>query len=145
MKGEEITSEGRILAVKIDGKLFDKIDELVEQEGITKQKYMTDLISKDISQRMQQQAAQQKELEIKLTDGQKVWDRAEVMDAIDNYMLREKRIPRQIDFKNENGHPSYGAAGRALDMSPAEYMKERFEELSIVQESQTEGMNLMNM
>ena len=98
-------SEGRILAVKIDGKLFDKIDELVEQEGITKQKYMTDLISKDISQRMQQQAAQQKELEIKLTDGQKVWDRAEVMDAIDNYMLREKRIPRQIDFKNENGLP----------------------------------------
>lgn len=82
MKGEEIMSEGRILAVKIDGKLFDKIDELVEQEGITKQKYMTDLISKDISQRMQQQAAQQKELEIKLTDGQKVWDRAEVMDAI---------------------------------------------------------------
>lgn len=138
-------SEGRILAVKIDGKLFDKIDELVEQEGTTKQKYMTDLISKDISQRMQQQAAQQKELEIKLTDGQKVWDRAEVMDAIDNYMLREKRIPRQIDFKNENGLPSYGAAGRALDMSPAEYMKERFEELSIVQESQTEGMNLMNM
>ena len=138
-------SEGRILAVKIDGKLFDKIDELVEQEGITKQKYMADLISKDISQRMQQQAAQQKELEVKLTDGQKVWDRAEVMDAIDNYMLREKRIPRQIDFKNENGLPSYGAAGRALDMSPAEYMKERFEELSITQESQSEGMNLINM
>lgn len=44
-------AEGRILAVKLDGKLFDKLDELVEQEGITKQKYMTELISRDISQR----------------------------------------------------------------------------------------------
>ena len=42
-------AEGRILAVKIDGKLFDKLDEFVEQEGMTKQKYVSELISKDIS------------------------------------------------------------------------------------------------
>ena len=49
-------AEGRILAVKIDGKLFDKLDEFVEQEGMTKQKYVSELISKDISLRMQQKA-----------------------------------------------------------------------------------------
>lgn len=74
-------AEGRILAVKLDGKLFDKLDELVEQEGITKQKYMTELISRDISQRMQQKETQEKELDIKHTDGTKTWDRVEVMDA----------------------------------------------------------------
>ena len=51
-------AEGRILAVKIDGKLFDKLDEFVEQEGMTKQKYVSELISKDISLRMQQKAVQ---------------------------------------------------------------------------------------
>ncbi len=32
-------SESRILAVKIDSKLFDKLDEFVEEKKITKQKY----------------------------------------------------------------------------------------------------------
>ena len=66
-------SESRILAVKIDGKLFDKLDEFVE----------------------------------------------------------ETKIPKQTEFKNENGLPSYGAAGRALEMSPAEYMRERYDALGI--------------
>ena len=115
-------AEGRILAVKIDGKLFDKLDEFVEQEGMTKQKYVSELISKDISLRMQQKAVQNKDLDIKHTDGLKTWDRAEVMDAIDDFMLQNRRIPKQTEFKNENGLPSYNAAGRALEMSPADYM-----------------------
>lgn len=135
-------AEGRILAVKLDGKLFDKLDEFVEQEGMTKQKYVSELISKDISLRMQQKAVQNKELDIKHTDGLKTWDKAEVMDAIDDFMLQNRRIPRQTDFKNENGLPSYNAAGRALEMSPAEYMKERFDELMIGQEEQDQGMNM---
>ena len=135
-------AEGRILAVKIDGKLFDKLDEFVEQEGMTKQKYVSELISKDISLRMQQKAVQSKDLDIKHTDGLKTWDRAEVMDAIDDFMLQNRRIPKQTEFKNENGLPSYNAAGRALEMSPAEYMKERFEELMIGQEEQDPGMSM---
>lgn len=135
-------AEGRILAVKIDGKLFDKLDEFVEQEGMTKQKYVSELISKDISLRMQQKAVQNKDLDIKHTDGLKTWDRAEVMDAIDDFMLQNRRIPKQTEFKNENGLPSYNAAGRALEMSPAEYMKERFDELMIGQEEQDLGMSM---
>ena len=134
-------AEGRILAVKIDGKLFDKLDEFIEQEGMTKQKYVSELISKDISLRMQQKAVQSKDLDIKHTDGLKTWDRAEVMDAIDDFMLQNRRIPKQTEFKNENGLPSYGAAGRALDMSPAEYMKERFDELMLGQE-EDQGMGM---
>ena len=137
-------SEGRILAVKIDGKLFDKLDELVEQENITKQKYVSELISKDIGLRMQQKAEQEKELDIKHTDGVKTWDKSEVMDAIDGFMLQNRRIPKQTEFKNENGLPSYGAAGRALEMSPAEYMRERYDDLMLSQEEQYEGMG-MNM
>ena len=141
MKGGNEMAEGRILAVKIDGKLFDKLDEFVEQEGMTKQKYISELISKDISLRMQQKAVQSKDLDIKHTDGLKTWDRAEVMDAIDDFMLQNRRIPKQTEFKNENGLPSYGAAGRALDMSPAEYMKERFDELMLGQE-EDQGMGM---
>ena len=135
-------SEGRILAVKIDGKLFDKLDELVEQENITKQKYVSELISRDIGQRMQQKEQQEKELDIKHTESVKTWDRAEVMDAIDDFMLQKRRIPKQTEFKNENGLPTYGAAGRALEMSPAEYMKERYEELILGQEQQGSEMGM---
>lgn len=134
-------AEGRILAVKIDGKLFDKLDEFVEQEGMTKQKYVSELISKDISLRMQQKAVQNKDLDIKHTDGLKTWDRAEVMDAIDDFMLQNRRIPKQTEFKNENGLPSYNAAGRALEVSPAEYMKERFDEVMAEQQEEA-GMGM---
>lgn len=134
--------KGRVLAVEIDSKLFDKLDEIIEEEGITKKKYMTELISKDISQRMQLKAEQNKELDIKQTDGVKAWDKAEVMDAIDEFMLQNRRIPKQTEFKNENGLPSYGAAGRALEMSPAEYMRERYDDLMLGQEEQDSGMEM---
>lgn len=74
---------------------------------------------------------QNKNLEIKKFEGIKNWDRAEVMEALDDFMLENRRIPKQTEFKNENGLPSYGAAGRALEMSPAEYMRQRYDELGI--------------
>ena len=65
-------SESRILAVKIDGKLFDKLDEFVEETKITKQKYISEILSRELGQWMQQKAEQDKKLDIKHTDGQKV-------------------------------------------------------------------------
>ena len=47
----------------------------------------------------------------------------------------------QKEFKNENGLPSYNAAGRALEVSPAEYMKERFDEVMAEQQEEA-GMGM---
>lgn len=124
-------AKGRILAVEIDNTLFDKLDKMLETENLTKKKYITELLSKDIGQRMQLKEEQNKNLEIKKFEGIKNWDRAEVMEALDDFMLENRRIPKQTEFKNENGLPSYGAAGRALEMSPAEYMRQRYDELGI--------------
>lgn len=127
-------AKGRILAVEIDNTLFDKLDKMLETENLTKKKYITELLSKDIGQRMQLKEEQNKNLEIKKFEGIKNWDRAEVMEALDDFMLENRRIPKQTEFKNENGLPSYGAAGRALEMSPAEYMRQRYDELGISSE-----------
>lgn len=124
-------AKGRILAVEIDNTLFDKLDKMLETENLTKKKYITELLSKDIGLRMQLKEEQNKNLEIKKFEGIKNWDRAEVMEALDDFMLENRRIPKQTEFKNENGLPSYGAAGRALEMSPAEYMRQRYDELGI--------------
>lgn len=124
-------AKGRILAVEIDEALFDRLDEMLEEEHITKKKYISELLSRDLGQRMQLKAQQSENLEIKHTDDRKVWDRAEVIDAIDDFMLKNRRMPKQTEFKNENGLPSYGAAGRAIEMSPAEYMRGRYDELGI--------------
>ena len=124
-------AKGRILAVEIDNTLFDKLDKMLETENLTKKKYITELLSKDIGQRMQLKEEQNKNLEIKKFEGIKNWDRAEVMEALDDFMLENRRIPKQPEFKHENGLLSYGAAGRALEMSPAEYMRQRYDELGI--------------
>ena len=58
-------------------------------------------------------------------------------------MIENGRIPTQKEFKNENGLPSYNAAGRALEVSPAEYMKERFDE--VMAEGQEEAGLGMSM
>ena len=91
-----------------------------------------------MEQKLQQK--QDKEIEVEQTDAQKVWDKTEVINAIDDFMQRTGRIPKQTEFKNENGLPSYGAAGRALEGSPAEYMKIRYDEL--VREQNTDGMEM---
>ena len=54
----------------------------------------------------------------------------------------ERVIPvLSLSFKNENGLPSYNAAGRALEVSPAEYMKERFDEVMAEQQEEA-GMGM---
>ena len=51
-------SESRILAVKIDGKLFDKLDEFVEETKITNQKYISEILSRELGQWMKQKSEQ---------------------------------------------------------------------------------------
>lgn len=128
----------RILAIQLDNDLFDKLDEYVKETSSTKIKYVSELIKKDLEQKLQQK--QDKEIEVEQTDAQKMWDKTEVINAIDDFMQRTGRIPKQTEFKNENGLPSYGAAGRALEGSPAEYMKIRYDEL--VREQNTDGMGM---
>ena len=128
----------RILAIQLDNDLFDKLDEYVKETNSTKIKYVSELIKKDLEQKLQQK--QDKEIEVEQTDAQKVWDKTEVINALDTFMKTTGRIPKQTEFKNENGLPSYGAAGRALEGSPAEYMKIRYDEL--VREQNTDGMEM---
>ena len=130
-QSREIKSGGREIKSGGIEKFLDKLDEFVEETKVTKQKYISEILSRELGQWMQQKAEQDKNLDIKHTDGQKVWDKPEVMEAIDDFMLRTGKIPKQTEFKNENGLPSYGAAGRALEMSPAEYMRERYDALGI--------------
>ena len=130
----------RVLAVQLDDDLFDKLDEYVKEAKTTKIKYVSELVRTDLEQKLQQKQQQEKEIEVEQTDAQKVWDKTEVINAIDDFMQRTGRIPKQTEFKNENGLPSYGAAGRALEGSPAEYMKIRYDEL--VREQNTDGMEM---
>ena len=53
-------SESRILAVKIDGKLFDKLDEFVEETKITKQKYISEILSRELGQLNHSQVSRHK-------------------------------------------------------------------------------------
>ena len=131
-------AETRILAVEIDSELFDKLDDLVAEEKISKKKFVSSLLEEAVEQKLQQKQAE--EIRVKSMDAQKTWDKTEVMSALDKFMLDNGRIPSQKEFKNENGLPSYGAAGRALEISPAEYMRERFDVL--MEEQQSERMSM---
>ena len=53
---------------------------------------ISEILSRELGQWMQQKAEQDKNLDIKHTDGQKVWDKPEVMEAIDDFMLRTGKI-----------------------------------------------------
>lgn len=133
----------RVLAVSLSSEVFDKLDEYVKDAQVTKKQYVADLIEKDLEQKMSQKQEPVKEIEVRQApDGQRVWDRAEVINALDDFMIQNGRIPTQKEFKNENGLPSYNAAGRALEISPAEYMKERFDELMDEQQEEAMGMSM---
>lgn len=134
----------RVLAVSLSNEVFDKLDDYVKEAQVTKKQYVADLIEKDLEQKLQHKQEPVKEIEVRQApDGQRVWDRAEVINALDDFMIQNGRIPTQKEFKNENGLPSYNAAGRALEISPAEYMKERFDELMDEQQEEAEmGMSM---
>lgn len=114
----------RVLAVQIDSSLFDELDEYVKGEKISKQQYISSLIKNDLEQKQ--------EAEVKQTEDAtaKSWERDDVMKAIDDFIIKNGRVPSQKEYKNENGLPSYGAAGRSLDISPAQYGQKRLNELS---------------
>ena len=95
-----------------------------------------------MQQKLQQKQEPAKQIEVKQApDGQQIWGRVEVINALDKFMIENGRIPTQKEFKNENGLPSYNAAGRALEVSPAEYMKERFDEVMAEQQEEA-GMGM---
>ena len=132
----------RVLAVALSNDVFDKLDDYVKEMQVTKKQYVADLIEKDLEQKLQQKQEPAKQIEVRqATDGQQIWGRVEVINALDKFMIENGRIPTQKEFKNENGLPSYNAAGRALEVSPAEYMKERFDEVMAEQQEEA-GMGM---
>lgn len=132
----------RVLAVALSNEVFDKLDDFVKEAQVTKKQYVAELIEKDLEQKLKQKQAPVKEIEVRQApDGQQIWGRVEVINALDKFMIENGRIPTQKEFKNENGLPSYNAAGRALEVSPAEYMKERFDEVMAEQQEEA-GMGM---
>ena len=132
----------RVLAVALSNEVFDKLDDFVKEAQVTKKQYVAELIEKDLEQKLQQKQVPAKQIEVRQApDGQQIWGRVEVINALDKFMIENGRIPTQKEFKNENGLPSYNAAGRALEVSPAEYMKERFDEVMAEQQEEA-GMGM---
>lgn len=132
----------RVLAVALSNDVFDKLDDYVKEMQVTKKQYVADLIEKDLEQKLQHKQEPAKQIEVRQApDGQQIWGRAEVINALDKFMIENGRIPTQKEFKNENGLPSYNAAGRALEVSPAEYMKDRFDEVMAEQQEEA-GMGM---
>lgn len=108
----------RVLAVKIDAELFEELQKQVEKLNITKQQYLTELLEKAVSSMKL----------ARITQG-KTWNEEEVKKAIDEFISVNGRVPRQNEYKNENGLPSYGAASRAMNISPAQYAQEKFDSM----------------
>ena len=132
----------RVLAVALSNEVFDKLDDFVKEAQVTKKQYVAELIEKDLEQKLQQKQELAKQIEVRQApDGQQIWGRVEVINALDKFMIENGRIPTQKEFKNENGLPSYNAAGRALEVSPAEYMKERFDGV-MAEQQEDAGMGM---
>ena len=132
----------RELAVALSNEVFDKLDDFVKEAQVTKKQYVAELIEKDLEQKLQQKQELAKQIEVRQApDGQQIWGRVEVINALDKFMIENGRIPTQKEFKNENGLQSYNAAGIALEVSPAEYMKERFDEVMAEQQEEA-GMEM---
>lgn len=49
-----MVKDTRVLAVQLENDLFDKLDSHIKEEGITKQRYISDLIANDLEQKQQQ-------------------------------------------------------------------------------------------
>lgn len=84
----------RVLAVKMEDDLFDEVKVYVKAQGITTQKYVNEVIERDIHKQEQVQEPQTKE-----------WERDEVENAIKQFIQENGRVPSQKEFKNENGLP----------------------------------------
>lgn len=135
--------EKRILAVSIDNVLFDKLTEYVKSENISKQQYVAETLRNDLAQKLKQKQ------EIKNPDvtQPKALDKEGVMNAIDSFIIENGRVPGQKEFRNDNGLPSYGAAGRILEMSPAQYANQRLAQINNEEDQSNDfaeqGMSMM--
>ena len=88
----------RVLAVALSNEVFDKLDDFVKEAQVTKKQYVADLIEKDLEQKLQQKQEPAKQIEVRQApDGQQIWGRAEVINALDKFMIENGRIVI-IDF-----------------------------------------------
>ena len=113
----------RVLAVKMDSDLFDELKAHVKELGVTSQKFINDLVAKEMESIKMAQQTNTQDIQ------PKTLNKEDVEKAIDDFIIRTGRIPRQAEYKNENGLPSYGAATRCLEMSAAVYGQQRYDEL----------------
>ena len=112
----------RILAVKIDTDLFLEMKKQVKELGVTEQRFINDLIAREIEALTVQQT---KKVEMQ----PKTLSRDDVEKAIEDFIVKTGRSPKQTEYKNENGLPSYGTASKCLGMSASLYGQEKAEEL----------------
>lgn len=118
----------RVMAIQMEDNLFEEFKGLIEKSGKTQKAYVIDMIQNELDAQKQEQNQEQ---EVALNDEEKPvkWERENVIQAIDEFLLQNNRIPSQNEFRSDNGLPSYKAAQRYLEQSPAEYCNNRFEEL----------------
>lgn len=112
----------RILAVKIDTDLFLEMKKQVKELGVTEQRFINDMITREIEALTVQQT---KKVEMQ----PKTLSRDDVEKAIEDFIVKTGRSPKQTEYKNENGLPSYGTASKCLGMSASLYGQEKAEEL----------------
>lgn len=108
----------RILAVEMEEEIFLKVKDHVQKNNLT----MKGFIGEIVKDKILSIEAMQETL-------QKTWTKEEVEKAIEDFIIRNGRVPKQTEFRNENRLPSYNAAGRSLDSSPAQYAQDKLREL----------------
>ena len=87
----KMLDERRVLAVKMENDLFVEMKQYLADNHITLQKFVNDLIKRELdSVKLVQETTQ------------KNWDKEEVQKAIDDFIARNGRVPKQTEFKNEN-------------------------------------------
>ncbi len=113
----------------------EKSEPLTEEEGIEEaqenasQEETEAFETEETSQPETEQEEDMENEENQTAESNRSWTREDVMDAIKNFIVANERIPVQKEFKLTNGLPSYKAARRALEQSPADYCRECYNAL----------------
>lgn len=117
----------RVMAIQMEDNLFEEFKELIAESGKTQKAFVIEMIQRELDEHKQQQTTgiEDKENSVK-------WERENVVQAIDDFITQNNRVPSQKEFRSDNGLPSYKAAQRCLDQSPSEYCKSRIDELQAV-------------
>ena len=146
----------RILAVQMNDAVFLALKEHIKNQGMTTKEYITKMVLRDMGAAQQTQAQESTEsMAVQETEPEqteqpavsevdseqpaeklpaeaqpRIWEKDSVAAAIEQFINENGRTPTQKEFRNENGLPSYKAAAKILEQSPAEYSQQRYEELS---------------